>query len=238
MGIYRSLCIPLTKTSSAELWYFLCCTPEQIVEQTVEWLVIPDAACRSCDITVMYSLFIILSLSANPYEISHTESYYRALCGKSGRIFLQLKWKLRAIAQVLINSRIFMLKWEKGKWSGAFVKWLFEVNIENYAYGSTLICFIAPQIYPYKSWLLVSGDSCVCPSPSETNVKHVDKWVIWLRNERWYNHSSTPHNVPWGTHDAIMTLFNQTDVAPSFWLNDDVIITWCVRWGWEIPVQK
>ena len=59
MGIYRSLCIPLTKTSSAELWCFLCCTPEQIVEQTVEWPVIPDAACRSCDITVMYSLFII-----------------------------------------------------------------------------------------------------------------------------------------------------------------------------------
>ena len=35
--------IPLTKTSNAELWYFLWSAPEQLVEQTIETKVIWDA---------------------------------------------------------------------------------------------------------------------------------------------------------------------------------------------------
>ena len=46
--------IPLTKTSDATLWCFLCWMPEQTVEQTVELRVICDAL---CDVSVMWTIW-------------------------------------------------------------------------------------------------------------------------------------------------------------------------------------
>ena len=51
-GIHHRWWIPLTKTSDAELWCFLWCTPRQMVEQTIEIMVIWDGL--SLVVTVMF----------------------------------------------------------------------------------------------------------------------------------------------------------------------------------------